>query len=56
MDTLAQIQEQMQLNEQLLRQARKTTAARVVKEYGERHELPPEDVTEILGALGLTAR
>lgn len=56
MDALAAFQYEQQLTEQLHRQERRRKAAQVVAEYGERHELPSEDVTEILAALGLTAR
>lgn len=52
-DTLTMLQEQQRLLDQIHRMNACEAAARVVRDYAEQHELPAEDVQEILGSLGL---
>lgn len=52
-DTLLMLQEQQRLMDQIHRMNAREAAARVVRDYAARHELPAEDVQEILNSMGL---
>lgn len=52
-DTLALLQEQQRLLDQIHRMNAREAAARVVRDYAQQHGLPDEDVLEILASMGL---
>ena len=52
-DTLTMLQEQQRLLDQIHRMNARQAAARVVRDYADKHDLPAEDVQEILNAMGL---
>lgn len=52
-DTLTMLQEQQRLLDQIHRMNAREAAARVVRDYAQQHELPEEDVREILASMGL---
>lgn len=52
-DTLASIMAHQVEMERRLHESQSVAARRVVIEHGHEHEWPPEDVSEVLAALGL---